>query len=234
MLDELLAAGIVHKHRPSPPTDASFDAQNLRAIQEVHFVLDWVAEIMPRDTIDAVRADLRRLEDGDRPLVLRRDKYVDHRFRDFTERADRAFAVLLVYYLAAKFKEKIPDFLKRLDVGTSFSAFEKWAKAVSVQQRKLMTAAGRADREVGDLTLEQQALVSEMPRCQAVLKRHDADMFPDLAGLSDEDIVRKLCARANRLGHFARSEQQKPPKRTKSGGQMARKPRKRMKKTVRK
>jgi hypothetical protein len=179
LLDELFAAGIVHTFGPPPPDSAPDDAHNLRAIKEAHFILDWVAGIAPRSSIDAVRTDLKRLENGEEPQVLRRAKYADRRSRDHTELADRAAAVLLVYYLAAQWQEKTADLLKRLNIGTGFFTFEKWAKAVPLQERKLMTAAGHLDREGGGLPLEQQALLSGMPRCLAMLNRHDAELFPD-------------------------------------------------------
>jgi hypothetical protein len=193
--------------------------------------MDWLAEIAPRDTINAVRADLGRLQDHQKPLVLRRDRYVDLRRRDDTERADREFAVLLVFYLAEKWEEKAWDLLERLGIGTSFSAFEKWRADVPQQERDLMIAAGLADREARGLPLAQQKLMKSLPRCLAVLNRRDATLFPDLAGLSDEDMVRKLFDRAQRRRHFARSKQ--PPERSKSSGRPPRKPRKRLKKTSR-
>jgi hypothetical protein len=231
LLDELLAARIVHKFGPPPPVDAPNDAHNLRVIRELHVILDVLVGVAPLDSITAGQADLGRLEDNQEPLTLRRDSYVDRRRRDHTELADRAAAVLLVHYLAAKWQEETADLLKRLGVGTGFSAFEKWAAAVPLQERRLMTAAGELGRADKGLPLEQQALLSDLPRCLAVINRHEAERFPGLAELSDEDMVRKLFERVNRLGHFARSKQQRPPKRT---APAAHKPRKRMRKTLRK
>lgn len=204
ILDELFAASGTHKLGDPPPVNAPENAHNLRAIKELHLILDWLAEIAPRDSIDAGRADLRRLEDGEEPLTLRLDKYKDRRRLDHTELADRATAVLLVRYLAAKGKEKIPNLLERLGTHSTFFAYEKWAKKVTLQQRRLMTAAGKADREGRGMSLEQLTLLSKLPRCLAVLNRHNAEMFPDLAGLSDEDMVRKLFDRAQRRRQIAR------------------------------
>ncbi len=203
MLNELLQAGSTHQLGLWPASDASDDATSLHAQKELHVILDWLAGIAPLDSINAVRVDLKRLEQRHAPLTLRRDYYVDRRERDNFELAEREFAVLLTHFVAAAQGIEIPVLLKRLSVAVSYAAFLKWQAKVDQEQRELMDEAGRLATTGGGLPLARAARLSE--RSQNVLLRDDRDRFPDLASLSDEDKLSKLFALVQRSGSFSRS-----------------------------
>jgi hypothetical protein len=185
---------------PALSDDVPLDEHNLRALRELHFLLDFLAPVVELDSVGAGQADLGRLERNHHPRLFVRDEYVDQRTRDHTELADRGSFVLLALYLAAKWNEKLPDLLRRLGLGQDDETFKKWAKEEPLEQRHLITRAGELDREGAGLSFEQQDRLSD--RARGVLARHDQDLFPDIACLDDEAILRKLFARASRTGAF--------------------------------
>jgi hypothetical protein len=197
MLNELLPARLTHLLGTWPAVDASEDALNLRVIKELHATLDWMVKIAPLDSINAARADLKRLEQRHAPRTLRRD-YADPRERDELELAEREFAVLLTHFVAGARQLKIPALLRQLCVRVEYEAFRKWARKVDQKQRDLMLEAGRLSTAGGGLPLAQAARLST--RSQDVLLRDDPDRFPALAGLSDEEKLSKLFRVVSRTG----------------------------------
>jgi hypothetical protein len=199
LLDHLLAAYLIHMFGPPLPADATEDARNLRAMREVHFILDWLAGVAPSDSLDAVRTDLKRLEERHEPRTLRRDSYADPRVRDELEKAEREFAVLLTYFIAGAKQEKIPVLLARL--GVNYDAIRRWAAEIDKEQRELLAEAGRLSAAGGGLPLAKAARLSE--RSRDVLLRDDRDRFPGLAGRDDEAKLRKLFDLVRRSGSFS-------------------------------